>query len=570
MNIGKRNSCFIAGLLFLTLFLKICCFQYYCYQSFLIKTLLTDPYLFGVFWLNKIVFPLLFAGIALLFKKKYWTIVLLVLIDLWIIANLIYFRMNRFPLDAYAFTMAGNMKGFWGSIFGLIEWRDIVFPILTIAYCIPMILLSKVGVSAALPLGVFVCISSIIIQGTSVFCMHKEWEPSSNIHNPFSHDIVLEIGTMVNSYCYDFSVVHLLGLDIADFLSMKKDDFGAGRIEFTENEKSIISDRVNTEYGESSSQFSDPLIIILVESFESWAIHRGIMPNLFKFLDNEHIIYADKVVSQTRGGTSADGQMIVNTGLLPLSSGAACYRYPFSTYPGLAKSASGKSIALVPHSLDVWNQKYMSDAYGYDISVQIPADDEDIFYNVLQYYEDGFQMIQTFTLSSHLPFEVGSSKSTLILPADMPPMMSKYLKCMNYTDSKLQIILTEIVEGKLKDATIVITADHYIFGQDRTAQFQKYADNNGIYMSIANNYCPLIIYSPKISNKVTYSDVCYQMDIYPTICSILGQEHFIWKGLGSSLLDQPICRGISSSTAYDISGKIIETDYFKDVYIGRN
>ena len=118
------------------------------------------------------------------------------------------------------------------------------------------------------------------------------------------------------------------------------------------------------------------------------------MPNLCRFIDeNDNILYALKVVSQTKGGTSADGQMIINTGLLPIEQGAACYRFPHHRYPSLSELYSS-SCNIIPGSLSVWNQAYMNQVYcigdSYTVSSgnnALDGDDIFIFQKYLEIYK---------------------------------------------------------------------------------------------------------------------------------------------------------------------------------------
>ena len=71
---------------------------------------------FWAFYLPKISISLFIASFVFLFKRKGWTIVVSILINIWIIAELIYFRANRILLDAQSFTLISNMDGFWSSV----------------------------------------------------------------------------------------------------------------------------------------------------------------------------------------------------------------------------------------------------------------------------------------------------------------------------------------------------------------------------------------------------------------------------------------------------------------------
>ena len=552
------------------LFLKNCLFQYFSFRSLLLGSIKTDPAEFWLFWLNKLVFPLAIASMVFFFRKKQWTIWFSVVLDFWILANLIYYRSNGFPLDAYALSMTGNMSGFWGSVLGLLEWKDLTFFGLTVIYSLVLIAIERRGTGRCCSFGVAMLILALLVQAGAMVGLNKRWNWAEKpIISPYSTQMkVVAFGPEINLYCYNFSVMHLMVYDVVEGVPLVVGKLNQESVDFTDAEREMINERMEVS-GSPVTPYRDTLVIILVESFESWAVRPEITPNICRFIENRNdVLYADKVTSQIGAGTSADGQMIINTGLLPLAEGAACYRFPFSTYPGLAQPAEGRAITLCPHYTSMWNQAYMSDAYGYDATERVGETDPEVFEALLDRIVAGYQVVQTMTLSSHLPFEGGSRNSTLSLPADMPDLMSKYLKCINNTDRYLSRIFSEVEDGGcLHNATVVITGDHKIFHRDRAEHFQKYSDSNSMGYDIIPNYCPLIIRSPHIGCQKTVDEVCWQMDIYPTLRAVLGEEHFPWAGFGVDLLDDSArtARDIDADTASYLSDKIIRGDYF-----GRN
>ena len=84
------------------------------------------------------------------------------------------------------------------------------------------------------------------------------------------------------------------------------------------------------------------------------------------------------------------------------------------------------------------------------------------------------------------------------------------------------------------------------------------------YISSKENYCPLIIYSPQIEGNVQIDELCYQMDIFPTILHLIGCEDYYWKGFGVNLLDSVARRNrpITEKEAYELSDKLIRSNYF--------
>ena len=103
---------------------------------------------------------------------------------------------------------------------------------------------------------------------------------------------------------------------------------------------------LDAQIGKEGVSFDRTLILVLVESFEDWVITPQLTPNLYAYMQTHPLFYADKVTSEIKGGGSADGQMIFNTGLLPLQYGAACFRFPNNVYPGIMHLSNNPAICI--------------------------------------------------------------------------------------------------------------------------------------------------------------------------------------------------------------------------------
>ena len=335
--------------------------------------------------------------------------------------------------------------------------------------------------------------------------------------------------------------------------------------------------------GEDSVSLDAPLIIVLLESLENWVLTPEIMPNLYRLTTNEHVFYANKIHTQIVGAPSADGQLIVNTGLLPINAGGTCMHYDRNTYPAIMKLAPDSAICLLPHDTCVWNQTHMSPAYGYDSTIIYCDIDTILFRKLDSLVDHGYKYIQCITQSTHAPF-VNEKYSSLALPKTMPWVMYNFIRGFNALDDGLAYFVQKIeTDTALQNYTIVITGDHRILHREKRQQMQRYADRwRNQYTDTDHKWIasltpmddclPLIIYSPKISNNPHYTEDCYQMDIYPTYQSLLGVEDYRWHGFGINLLDEPndvSCEGsqqkrpITEDEAFPLSDRLIRNNYFQ-------
>ena len=105
-------------------YLKCTLFNWYCFHSILISSLWHRPYVFFAFWMPKISISIFIASFVFITKKFGWSIIILFLVDIWMLANLLYFRSSSTFIDVFAISMIGNMEGFWNSIWLYTSWKD--------------------------------------------------------------------------------------------------------------------------------------------------------------------------------------------------------------------------------------------------------------------------------------------------------------------------------------------------------------------------------------------------------------------------------------------------------------
>lgn len=560
---GNRAQWCVFFLFAFTIFVKCILFHWECFHSILISSLWHAPAEFFSFWCPKIAVALFFASFVFVSKRSWWTIILSIVFDTWILANLIYYRSNAAFLDVFALSMAGNMDGFWSSVWLYCSWKDSIYYIISILYAlllipVPVMIRNWKCAFASVILSYFISLGGMFSM------THRWWNNSSMFYNPLS----LSMRTTLSSMSYkdhvkDFTLLHSIGFIMVDEIENLK----ARNINFNEN----IDEIELTAFIQADTtnvNFQNPLILILVESLENWAVNEVSTPYLYDFMQTHPCLHATKISKQTKGGTSADGQMILNTGLLPISQGAACFRFPTNKYPSIGECCNGKTGTILPHEIGVWNQQYMSPAYAYDTTFIRNENDSVLFQTTLNRLHKGYQMIQVITMSSHSPFRYGASRSHLQLPQQLPVFMSDYLKSIHYMDAGLQILLAQIEsDSLLSKATIVITGDHTIFPDDKRREYTTICHANNLNFQIEEAFVPLIIYSPQINESIQVTDTCYQMDIYPTIMHLIGCEDYYWKGFGVNLLDSAAIhnRQISEQEAYELSDKLIRSNYFATI-----
>lgn len=496
-------------------------------------------------YLTNIAAVMAVALFVLLIRKIWVTILLLVVCDVWLLANLIYFDANFTLLNWAAITTITELPGFESSINCYFNWRQLLFPLTTLAayfimvggadsfteksFC-PKKVIIWYGVIALVCLTMGTIMRHHIpFTDSSHWNIHDEERAFLRSHSPLAH-LEKTIGEMVQS-----QILHIN----AD-------------LPLTDAEQHIVPTSVLPD---TVSDLSEHFVYILIESMESWAIAAKdatgaeVCPHLNHFIATRPVLVSMGIKSQQIYGRSGDGELITQTGLLPLRQGVACLEYGDNTYPNLAHFyPSSKELNSYP---GVWNKSVTSQSYGFK-ELREPNDkkhrkgtDSLVFVWAQEELERATcpTYLLVLTIDTHAPFRCASP--SLTFNSTYSKVEQDYLQCVHHMDKYFGRFITWAdTASVMQNATIVVTADHNHFPQ-----------RNG------KGLCPLIISSPKIHSTITIQQA-YQMDIFPTILYLINQESYPWHGLGRNLLDSASVRPCSVKEAYRLSDKLIRKNYF--------
>ena len=505
------------------------------------------------------------SSFVFLFKWKWWMVIVSAFLDIWLIGNLIYWRSYNDLLSVYSIEAAGNMSGYWSSVFVFLEWKDAVFLLFTISLVLIIVFLPIKNriISRKNMLFFLVCLSLSIL---CTFPQTKKIEKTSNMWHPLMIGYARDFWLPNTYHCTHFSPITYFFLQIRVLLSVSKE----------ENIPKIDRYDINPFLAKMSKTIRGNeylnLIIVLFESLETWVVNseinnQQITPNLTnKLLSSQHCLFTDKVTDQTRNAKSMDGQFILNTGLLPISQGVTSKRYLNNYYFSIQKALQNHTKnSFLNNRGDTWNERQMALNLGYD-TIFVYNDNNGYDFISCKRMTDNIpkkpHILQIVTICSHAPFEIFADSSSLITPKDMPKDMANYIKSVNYTDNALGLIFDSV---NLDSTIIVVTGDHIIFHAEKRELFKKFCYKTDIDIPVEKAFVPLIIYSPEIKESVLVTDTVFQMDIYPTLLHLLHLEDYIWQGFGINLLDHDAKRKIAPDEASRLSDAIIRNDYLRTI-----
>lgn len=568
-------------------------------------TLLTFPPQVFAFWLPKMAVALLFAAPVFFSKRGWWTLIVLILLDLWCVANLTYFRANNLVLSLDAIRMAGNLDGFGGSIAALVDIHTWLFPLVTALYAIVLALLQRLPAptKSAWWAGFATLLAAVLcslLGGVENWGVHhrKHGEPFNTQYlNPFvtPDEITVDdwqIERLPINYIINHSIaaysVNMVVQGIALDRERQRD------VIFSDEDLRAISRAFRpqgipsrAERAENDAHITPRcnLVFILVESLESWVLEMHdaagmpLLPNIDRLRHERPDFYAPRLTSQVKHGVSGDGQMIVSTGLLPIQSGAACLLYGYNTFPNYA--------SLYPHGVvlnpvkNSWNKSVTMFSYGYndlrqpedaitEFGKTIPAQhwwDEAIFPELTRQCREGDTLFCSFvlTLSSHLPFNMYDHNFDPQLAQQWPDDVHNYLGALRYMDHYLGQFLNYADSARLWDNTVlVITGDHTVFKPQRLPSLAAPARKAGVSLADGHNYVPLIIAGAGIDQDTQMDNLAFQMDVFPTILHLIGADEYSWQGFGINLLAPDILpnRQFTEEEAFRLSDMLIRSNFF--------
>lgn len=502
------------------------------------------------------------ASLSLVCRRRWPVAVVVVVLVIWIVANGIYYHATGLYITYDVLTMAGGLAGFTSSVVSYLKW-DVWLLIAVALLIVPLQKMMRPDPSWRKMGRVWIAVICCSVAGCFCHYLHNQKYSSEGDKHALTVDYfrILDFYGKCkpsawrdgeNWYIERHSIAMALPHLFVHAYNQRQEEKLNAYISFTEAEERFLG-RETAEV--SGDAIRGHLVVLLVESLESWAMEardasgREVTPCLNAFASGDGVLVARNVVCQKRYGESGDGQLIINSGLLPVKEGVACMKYANRTYPNYAHLFPGS--VLVNPVKNTWNQAVMTGRYGYKRLVEPAGVTMKESWNDAQVMDITRTVCDTLrkpscvmalTISSHTPFD--RVEPTLNLAGDLSQERNRYLQCIHYADSCVGVFLRWADTAEcMCGATIVVTGDHNIF---------------------PGGVCPLLMKSPSIDARKMVEEKCYQMDIYPTILHAIGQQGYAWKGFGVDLLEDgsSAARPIDVESAYELSDKLIRKNYF--------
>lgn len=522
------------------------------------------------------------------------------IIFIFALANALYFRYwgDLMPLSSI-FT-ANNYNDFvLNSIPSLFTWTDSLFIILPLFVTVAFLLLKpQKSPVFSLPAKCFYIFSSIALYGLGFFLSvnstrhwhqivgHPDMPVSTIISERFGRNST-QYGMWKHNGLCGFIVTQIINYPEMTTLELNGSQ-RASLNDFIELKANEASDSTVLTYNKTKN-----LVFIIVESLNAWTINKEydghqLTPVLSSLVNTEGTISSTNMLAQINDGGSSDGQLIYNTGLLPLLNGVAAQSHASNRYPSLAEALQPAiSAEFIVESAGIYNHRKTSEAYSYDLihdqdsllhagwDSKITGDDDAVFDYAFSKISDMPQpfFAEITTLSMHYPFDIRGFKPVEWIDSVAPDdyYLNHYLQTVHYADAAIGRFLSKLAASPFADNTIIVIAsDHDEISSQR--------DNNA---SIATDSpIVLIILGSGVTKHI--ETPIGQVDVFPTILNVMGvsRSQYPWRGLGSSILNDGETAAISRTgrlagnidadrekmlrRAFNVSDSLIRSNFFSE------
>lgn len=514
---------------------------------------------------TKIIATLALAGVYALTRCRWAQIVVMALLDVLLVANLMYFRTYYSAIPASSYLEAGNLADFKASVTDSLRWADIVLPLITIATAV-MAFRSKTTkrqpLTAVLkwwaaPLAGF----ALLLTGVNL-C-------KGGFHKSLCS--VRQSAYLCSADAPIFSVFGCIWYDITDAAEPITPEKQA------EIERWLAS-QPKHQPADSVTEKRSNLLIVFAESLESWVLEKKvdgkeITPCLNRLLKEKSTLFAPNVLTQVKGGRSIDAQLMICSGLLPLMSGTYSSLYYDNTFYTLQKAMRGlkhsRSYLLTIDKVSTWNQGAVARSFGTDTIISYHdfkmteafgthkrIGDASFFQQCREKIERGevwkpgeSVYMQFVTYSGHAPFKLPDHLRTITFPASIPEKAADYMTTAHYTDKAIGDFVAYLKTlPQYKETIVVIVGDH-----EGLASYRQELVGNPACRGLVSDkqLTPFIVLNSPVGMR--YDKFMGQIDIYPTLLNLMQLDAYRWHGLGQSILD-PRKQGVAVGSVMNVEG----------------
>lgn len=305
------------------------------------------------------------------------------------------------------------------------------------------------------------------------------------------------------------------------------------------------------------------VIIIQLESFQNFLVGlnvdgQEVTPNLNKLAQES--LYFPHFYQQVGQGNTSDAEFVVNSSYYIPPRGAASQEYADYEVPSLPRLLTENgynTTTFHTNHVEFWNRLEMysalgfGDYYEYDFfgeedMIAFAASDAVLYRKTAEelaaLQEEGRPFYsQVISMSAHHPYHLPEDRYKMDLPERFEgTLVGNYIRAQNYADYEFGLFIDQLKKNGVWDnSLIVVYGDHlglpiYSLESDDKALMKEIFGREYSMADMIN--IPLVISAPGAVEGARVDQLGGQVDIVPTVASLLGISMDDYIHFGQDLL----------------------------------
>lgn len=492
-------------------------------------------------------FAFLFKG-----RTRFWFLIICnCLFSLLLVGDLMYYRGFGSFVSPYLLSQTTNLDNLYSSIVSMLRPIDCLF-------VLDLLVLMGIGLKfkkfqIRAKRNVYTMLILLVLSVSYVYYQHVQLDLKEN-----SQGMLFRVSWSPNETMSNLSPLGYHVFDIYNYCENKQTE----KLTAEENQEIktwFAQKQENLPTNQYKGIFKGKnLIMIQVESLENFVINQKvngqeITPNLNKLLANS--LYFSNFYEQVYNGSSADADLMANTSVYPVRTGATFFRFPNNIYNSLPKLLRGvgySTLAIHPDKGSYWNWMPALTSIGFEKTMDethfntsekigLGISDGSYFKQIAPIMASEKQPFYNFmvTLTSHNPFDLPNQYRKLVLSDELnKTKLGGYFQSINYTDQQIGDFLDTLdTSGVLGNSVVVIYGDHtgvHKYYNDEVKQVQPQEN----WWLDDTKRIPLIIYHKGMKGR-DIGITGGQIDTMPTVAYLMGINEESYKNtvFGRNLLN---------------------------------
>lgn len=529
-------------------------------------------------------------------RTRFWFLVSCnTLLSALLVADLMYYRGFSSFITPYLLSQTTNLDNLFSSVVSMLRPVDLLF--IVDLFVLVGIGLKLKSLYTKAQRNIYTLFILLALSVSYIYYQHVQLDLNGK-----GDSMLFRVAWCPNQTMSNLSPLGYHSYDIYNFFKDSK----VSRLTPVENQE------IKTWFGQNQERLPDNqfksmfngqnLIMIQVESLETSVINQSvngqeITPVLNKLLANS--LYFSNFYEQVNNGSSADADLMANTSVYPVRTGATFFRYPNNIYNSLPKLLRGigySTMAIHPDKGSYWNWMPALTAIGFektidethfntDEKIGLGISDGSYFKQIAPIITSEKQPFYNFmvTLTSHNPFDLPTEYRKLAMNEEFnKTKLGGYFQSINYTDEHIGSFLNTLDKSGILDNTVVVIyGDHtgvHKYYNDEVKQVQPQED----WWLDDSKRIPLIIYHKGMQGR-EIALTGGQIDTMPTVAYLMGIKEDSYQNsvFGRNLLNTKKNFAILSNRQYmgvaenstdpehqikglDIADLVIRKNYFKE------